>query len=182
MTRRLFLDNIVVQMKSVVSNYAADLLRQYGNKGNPISLPMRDHSQFQQGLHYREMEKAHYKQLEREHELSQQKLREAHDMLREYNKYVKFIRPYINYSTTVAHIEDDEDDDELISSKSAKDERTNHRGSSVSSVHAEESQLGSEGGEADAIPARDGAGGSLDDAPDRAEPNVDRHTSEHDAS
>ena len=166
-------------MKSVVSNYTAELLRQYGNKGNPIALPMRNNSQFEQGIRYREMEKAHYAHLEREHVQTQQELQKAQQMIKNYANYVKFIRPYIDYSS---HILDEESDDELISSKSAKDERTNHRGSSVSSVHAEESQLGSEGGKADAIPAGDGAGGSLDDAPDRAEPNVDRHTSEHDAS
>ncbi len=45
--------------------YIADLMKQYGDRGKPMSLPNVDHGAYNRGLQFRENEKAHYAAMEK---------------------------------------------------------------------------------------------------------------------
>ena len=50
--------------QSVVSNYVEDIMRNYGDGGQRINLPERANATFQEGLQFRQREKAYYGGLE----------------------------------------------------------------------------------------------------------------------
>lgn len=188
------------------NNYVRSLLQQYGNGGRPVNLPQQANVDYERALNFRNTEKKHYLDVEERLKVAEERLKASQKYSQRLEAFVNSIEFLDDNTSTDATSgsghgvdssggdsgsgvlpsqdrtrQDDTDAREpeaIISSKEAKDERSNAR-SRRAPRDDPQSVAGEEGSEVRT--QRPDTGGALPDTTDGPEPDVGGPASEHSA-